>query len=121
MKTLGIIIFLTIFISVGAIVYLSWSERENNSFENYQSVVDSGLITRGWVPLFIPKSSYNINEYHAVDKPNIYVELYFKPEDISYFNRACTLLSESIYEGANSGYPIKVTITNDNHAIIESI
>ncbi len=121
MKALGAIIFLTIIVSVGAVAYLIWSERESNSFENYKSVIESGLITKGWVPSFIPKSSYNINEHHAVDKPNIYVELYFNPEDISYFEKACNLLSNNTYKCPNSGYPVKVTVTNENHAIIESI
>ena len=121
MKKLGIIIFLPVLVCVGIVALLVLSERESNSFNNYQSVVKSGLIKRGWVPSFIPKSSYNIKEHHAVDKPHIYVELNFKPEDISYFKNACALLNENIYKCNNSGYIVTVTVTNNNHAIIKSI
>ena len=121
MKSLGIIIFATIFISIGTVAFFSCSERETNNFKNYQSVVESGLIAKGWIPSFIPKSSYNIKEHHAVDIPNIYIELYFKPEDISYFEKTCDLLNKNIYKCNNSGYPVNVIITNKNHAVIKSI
>jgi len=121
MKTLVIIIFLTILISIGAVAYLTLSERESNSFENYQSVVESGLIARGWVPSFIPKSAYNINEHHRVDEPNIFVELNFSPKDIIFFEKACDLLKHNIYKCNNSGNPVIVKITNKNHVTIESI
>jgi len=121
MKTLGIIIFGVIFINVSVVAYFILSERESNNFENYQSVIESGLIQRGWVPEFIPESSYNINEHHTVDDPSIYVELNFKPKDISYFKKACSLLTNNTYKCSNSGYPVKVTVTNESHAVIESI
>ncbi len=121
MKVIGVLIFLTIFSSVSVVAYLILSERESNNFESYQSVVESGLITRGWVPSFIPQSSYDINEHHRVDTASIFVELYFNPKDISYFEKACSLLNDNAYKCNNSGSPVKVTISNENHAVIESI
>ena len=118
MKSLGIIIFGVIFINVSVVAYFILGERESNNFENYQSVIKSGLIQRGWVPEFIPESSHNINEHHTVDNPNIYVELSFKPKDISYFKKACSLLTKKTYKCNNSGYPVKVT--NESHAVIET-
>jgi len=121
MKTISIIITLTIIASIGAVLYLISSERESNNFKSYELAVESGLIDRGWIPSFIPKSSYNIKEQHKVDVPNIFVELHFEPQDISYFEKECDLISVNEYKCANSGYPVKVTITNKSHAIIESI
>lgn len=120
MKIVGVLL-LTILACVGAVGYLSWGEKESNSFVNYKSVVESGLVTRGWVPSFIPSSSHNIKEHHAVDAPYIYLELYFDPEDIGYFEKSCELVAEGQYKCANAGNPVKVTITNGNHAVIESI
>ncbi len=121
MKEIGIITLTIIFITASAVIYLILSERESNSFVSYKMVEMSGLISRGWVPSFIPKSSYDIEEHHKVDVASIYVELYFKPEDISYFEKACKLYSVNIFRCHNFGHPVKVTITDGNHAIIESI
>lgn len=83
MKIISIVILLAILL-VCTTTFLVLNESESNNFNNYQSVVSSGLITRGWIPSFIPKSSYNIKERHRVDTPDIYIELNFKPEDVSY-------------------------------------
>ena len=120
MKIIGAVISLTILL-VSATAFLVFNESKSNNFKNYESAVSSGIITRGWIPSFIPKSSYNIKEHHRVDAPVIFVELNFKPEDISYFEKACNLLNKNIYKCNNSGDPVKVIISNNNHAIIKSI
>ncbi len=121
MKIISIIITLTIISSIGSVLYLISSESESNNFKNYELAVESGLIDRGWIPSFIPKSSYNIKEQHKVDVSNIFVELHFEPQDISYFEKECELISVNEYKCENLGYPVKVTITNKSHAIIKSI
>ena len=98
-----------------------FDESESTNFNNYEDVVSSGLILKGWIPSFIPISSYDIKEHHRVDTPVIYVELNFKPEDISYFEDACNLISNNTFKCSNLGDPVKVTIKNNNHAIIKSI
>ena len=120
MKPLASIFLLTAIASIGVIGYFILSERESNSFENYQALLKSGLIERGWVPKFIPKSSYNIKEHHRVDNSSIHVEFYFKKNDVSYFIKACDQEGKGTYKCKNNGYPVKVTISN-NHATIQSI
>jgi len=97
------------------------SERQSNTLQSYEQAKESELIGKGWIPAFIPTSSYNIKEHHSVDVPEIYVELNFNPKDISAFEKACSLLSENSYKCENSGYPVEVKISNENHAIIKSI
>mgnify|MGYP006896884850 CR=1 FL=1 len=121
MKIIGVVILLTVLLVIGVVALLSWSEEHSNKFLTYQEAQESGIITRGWIPSFIPPSSYNIKEHHRVDTPVIFVEINFKPEDISYFERACDLLNKNIYKCNNTGYPVKVIISNNNHAIIKSI
>ncbi len=121
MKIIGVIILLTVLLVIGVVGFMSWSEKHSNEFQTYQEAQESEIITRGWIPSFIPPSSYNIKEHHRVDNPTIFVEFDFTPEDISYFKEPCNVVKYNVYKCNDSGNPVKVTITNDNHAIIESI
>lgn len=103
----------------GAII--GCGEHKSNYFVSYSEVRESGLIERGWVPEFIPKSAYDIKEQHRVDVASIDVELLFEPSDIHVFEKSCTLLEESRYFCENSGYPVQVVISGGNHAVIKSV
>jgi len=121
MKQTIIIAALVLLVTIGVTVYFIISEKETNNFSSYQEAIESGIIQKGWIPSFIPQSSFNIKEHHRVDVPSIYVELEFKENDLSSFNNSCNLLQENTYKCENSGYPVKVTIRNKSHAIIQSI
>ena len=121
MKILTFIIMLTIFSTGGVVAYLILSENKSNSFDNYESAAESGLFEKGWIPSFIPKSSYNIKEYHSIDESSIHVEFDFKSEDINYFINTCKKIKQNLYECTTSNGPVKVAITNINHAAIESM
>jgi hypothetical protein len=96
-------------------------EYKSNNFASYSDVRESGLIERGWIPEFIPKSAYDIKEQHRVDVASIDVELMFEPGDIEAIERACTMQEKSIYFCGNSGYPVQVFISGGNHAVIKSV
>lgn len=119
----GIIsIFLAgVLVSALTLIYFVASERNSNSFENYQALYKSGLIQKGWVPEFIPKSAYNIKENHRVDNEEIYVEFHFIENDNSFIKNNCKKESQNIYNCENSGYPVQVVIKNGNHVTIQSI
>lgn len=106
---------------LGIAYFLLGVERESNRFMNYNEVVESGLIKRGWIPVFIPKSAYNIKEQHRVDVPYIHVELKFTVSDVATFEAACEKVDKISFFCLNSGYPVKATITNGNHANIRSV
>ncbi|MDH4317305.1 MAG: hypothetical protein OEV64_02855 [Desulfobulbaceae bacterium] len=121
MKVTGIIILLFVLSVGGLTAYVLIFESESNYFQDYESLVSSGLIDKGWVPKFIPKSSYDIKEHHRVDVPHIYVELNFTESDLASFEQACKKMKKAVYQCHNEGYPVEVTITDGNHAIIKSI
>ena len=104
-----------------ASVLLGCGEYKSNNFANYAEASESGIIERGWIPAFIPKSAYDINEQHRVDVDSIDVEFMFDPGDIGVFNSACTLLEENTYLCENSGYPVLIVVTGGNHAAIKSV
>jgi len=107
--------------AVATIVLMLQSEKKSNYFINYEAVRKSELIGKGWVPSFIPESAHNINERHRVDVPSIFVDFYFKKNDVSKFEAACDKISEIKYKCINSGYPVIINITKGTHAIIRSI
>ena len=97
------------------------SESVSNYFRNYEEARESGIMNRGWIPGFIPGSAREIKEHHKMDAPHIYVEFSFDPGDIYTFEESCTLRGKKTYTCENSGYPVTVTISGDNHAVIRSL
>ena len=97
------------------------SEYESNTFESYVDAKESGIIGRGWIPEFIPKSAYDIKEQHKVDVAVIDVEFKFNPGDVVAFESACSLREPNTYVCDNYGYPVRVGITGGNHAVIKSV
>lgn len=97
------------------------SEHESNNYKNYNEANESGIIDRGWIPKYIPKSAYDIKEQHKVDVAYIDIEFWFDPGDIASFEGPCSLQETNIYTCDNFGYPVKVVISGGNHAVIKSI
>jgi len=108
-------------IGIVGIYMLTAIESQSNSFVNYAEMEQSNLITKSWIPSFIPKSSYNIEEHHRVDQPYIFVSFNFNPKNIISFEQSCSLISANNYRCDNSGYPVSVVISNGNYAVIKSI
>lgn len=114
------IVHCSIFLVI-AIFGVGCSERQKSTFESYAELEKSGLIGKGWVPKFIPKSAYGIKESHRVDQPYINVEFSFQKGDISGIKENCSKENENTYECDNSGYPVKVEIIGDNYIKIYSV
>ncbi|MGB5718982.1 MAG: hypothetical protein WBN81_18070 [Gammaproteobacteria bacterium] len=121
MRRVSIAAIVILTVLFGVLYLLIESEKESNEFGNYEEMAESGLINLGWIPAFIPKSAYDIKEEHRVDVSRIHVELKFDASDINSFEVACNKLHEAAFICANSGYPVKVLITNGNYAIIRSV
>ncbi|WP_353310300.1 hypothetical protein [Candidatus Albibeggiatoa sp. nov. NOAA] len=52
-----------------------------SSYSTYSEVVASGIIQRGWIPEFLPKSAYNIDVKYNLDNNHGFVQFYFSPLD----------------------------------------
>ena len=97
------------------------SEREANTFSSYEEAAQSGLMERGWIPAFIPRSAYDIKEKHRVDSPRIDVDFRFHEGDVGSLERACSIIREGVYACPNAGYPVEVRLENDGYATIRSV
>ena len=74
---------------------LHYVENPKNIFNNYTELEASGLIEKGWVPNYIPKSSTNINERHSIDSNNVHMSFKYSANDHETINKLCKLLVEN--------------------------
>jgi len=93
MKKIGAILIAVLSMLVVAILLIGYSETYESRFEKYQQLKDSELINKGWVPSFIPRSSYDIHEKHKVDVARINVKFRFRPGDTKEIEASCSKVS----------------------------
>ena len=90
MKIASIIVLSVLVMLVGVVWYFDSTERQESHFSTYEELTRSGLIQKGWVPDFIPRSAYNINENHRVDVPRVNVKFRFALGDTAQIEESCT-------------------------------
>lgn len=95
MKKIGALLFLVAVLFFGAMRFIEYSETFESHFQTYQQLKESELINKGWVPNFIPKSSYDIDETHNVDVGLVNVRFRFLPGDTQEIETGCTIASNS--------------------------
>lgn len=86
-----IIIFLGVIILLVLIGFwfIGYSEEPKSYFKNYDEAERSGIMSRGWIPTFIPKSSANIYEQHSIDSSWVEMKFEYDPRDIESTREAC--------------------------------
>ncbi len=71
-----IIIVLVVF-AIGCFVAMgimeSW-DTQKTTFENYETLVESGYLQNGWIPEYLPKDITNIVEVHNIDSNEVWIE-----------------------------------------------
>ncbi|WP_175577623.1 hypothetical protein [Photobacterium proteolyticum] len=90
-----------------------------NSFKNYDELVQSGIIDKGWLPPYLPRSATNIEEEHYVDTNIVYATFDFHPDDI--LNDSDCKIKETLefvttYSCEYRGSNLKITMFNTGHA-----
>lgn len=118
MKTLIISILFIIIATIASYEYIYSLEQPKSYFKNYVSLEKSGLIKRGWVPNFIPKSATCIYEQHNLDTNWVKMTFKFDPSDTSSMSAACSVQKNQeaiIYLCNDWGSKIKI-ITKNGYA-----
>ncbi len=67
MKITALTVTTTISVVLSAILLMDYVENVNTDFSDYDEMQASGIIERGWIPGYLPKSSKNISEHHNID------------------------------------------------------
>ena len=60
-------------ILIGFITCCERLDQMNYEFDNYEEVKQSGLISKGWIPEFLPVSSQKIREQHNLDTNDVWL------------------------------------------------
>lgn len=84
----------TLLVPIG-IMFIYYSESSKRTFQDYDELLASGIIDKGWVPTYIPKSATDINEQHNIDTNEVNINFKFVMEDNDTLNKKCTLLVDN--------------------------
>jgi len=95
-------------------------EIESEIYPDYAALVSSGLIEKGWVPAFVPKSAYDIRVNHRADALTISLEFNFEPSDIGAIKDACNPVAADEFQCENQDFDVLVKVTDGNFARISS-
>jgi hypothetical protein len=82
---------------VVAVEIVFYGERPKSEFANYAEAKSSGIMDRGWVPTFIPKSARQIKEQHDLDTNWVKMTFEYDPIDKATTRESC--VSENPIEG----------------------
>lgn len=75
-----------------AVLLLAHFENLSSSFRTYGELQDSGLIERGWVSEYLPRSATDIEESHDIDTNRGWTSFKYQAGDTSVADTNCRLL-----------------------------
>jgi hypothetical protein len=83
---------LAVLLSLTVILIGRWidtSMRPKSHFDNYTEAQASGIMDRGWIPHYIPKSATDINEQHDLDTNWVKMTFNYALDDLADLRSAC--------------------------------
>jgi len=92
MKNILLSITSLISLYVLALLFFNYYEQPSSRFSNYDELAASGLIERGWVPEYLPKSITNIEEQHDLDTNWVRMSFSYNPDKTNITDDDCNLL-----------------------------
>lgn len=81
-------------VSLGVRV-IGYAENPESHFSNYNDLAASDLISKGWLPPYLPKSISDITETHNIDSGRVWATFKYDPMDISSIEDACQTIFNS--------------------------
>jgi hypothetical protein len=98
MRQIGLVL-LTLLALIGLFaVGLFWMARLENpssSFQTYDELEASGLIQRGWLPDYLPRSATEIEESHDIDTNEGSAYFRYRVGDTARADEGCQLLHKT--------------------------
>jgi len=105
MNNIALTITTTISIISSAILFMGYVDNINTDFSNYEEMQSSGIIERGWVPAYLPKTSMNISEHHNIDTNKVAVSFDYDVNENLEVESLCTKIGNN-YNGNKYVYHI---------------
>lgn len=82
-------VLLVVIVVLATLKYCRDTERPKSFFRNYDEVKGSGLMEKGWIPPYLPKSARHIHETHDLDTNHVHITFEYRPGDTKDVEQAC--------------------------------
>jgi hypothetical protein len=92
MKIMALIAIILVGGVLGLFSYCNYVENPTSEFNSYEEMAASGIIARGWVSEFIPKSAYEIRERHNIDTNTVYMSFKYDSAEGDTLKGSCITL-----------------------------
>ncbi len=125
MKNIALTITTTTSIILSAILFMGYVNNISTYFSNYEEMQSSGIIERGWVPTYLPKTSINISEHHNIDTNKVDISFDYDVNEDLEVESLCTKIGSS-YKGnkyvcpPDIGATSVLTLRNDGTGFYKS-
>ncbi|MFD2095474.1 hypothetical protein ACFSJ3_05705 [Corallincola platygyrae] len=99
-------------------------ERPKSEFDTYKEAEAAGMMQAGWIPPFIPHSSFNIKEQHDIDTNIVTMSFEYRPDDTESTREACSS-EKKIDKGIEFDCPhlssnVTITLLNNGTGTLHS-
>ncbi len=84
--TLGGLLLILVFL----LAWRDYVENPKSYFSSYDEAKKSGLMDKGWIPIFIPKTSSEIHEQHSLDTNNVFISFKYDQTEKVELNEHCS-------------------------------
>lgn len=65
------------------LILFSCSDLMETHYSSYEEIIKDNGFQRGWIPKFLPNSSYDIYEKHDIDNNKVWVSFKFNIEELN--------------------------------------
>ncbi len=111
MKTIALTVTTLLSIILSAILFMNYVNNSRATFPDYEKMKASGIIERGWVPAYLPKSVKNISEHHNIETNSVNLYFDYDTDEMLEVESLCTKIASNVkgkkyvcppYSGATS-------------------
>ncbi len=95
-------VLLTIFVLLAllgvissALMLMKYLESSKNEFATFEEMKEAGLIQKGWLPDYFPKSATNIREGHNIDTNRVWATFKYESSDLQSIEAQCKEIAKS--------------------------
>jgi hypothetical protein len=82
-------------IVLAASTYFAYLENINNEFATFEEMESAGLISRGWLPEYFPRSATRIREAHNLDTNRVWAEFKYDKREVKLLEEVCLKIAVS--------------------------
>ena len=119
-----IVFFVCIFMLTFIAARYYFNDKLRTNIKDYNALLESGLIEKGWLPDFLPKSIREISEEHDLDSNIVMAKFSIDKNDTGNFDKACRKLNDTdgnrIYECDYQNSEVVIKIAPDGSGSLVS-